>query len=310
MERVPAVTAAVSAGRVSTDHVDLLARAAGRAPGRYADDEAMLIGHCTTLRFADAERVVTYWLHHAAHDDTPADAGEGSGASVSETIDGTVIVDATLTGLDAHVFVDELRRLTTAQRLADVGIGVVRTARQHRAAALIEMAARSASTPAGARSPRPLFTVLIGDDTFRHLCETSAGRVISPGVLVPYLDTAAMEVVLFDDAATVISVSPRRSFTGALRRAIEVRDRHCQHPSGCDIPAERCDVDHIVPWTDGGRTDQFNGRLECPAHNRHRDLHDAPAEPPPTARGLTYLDHVRARLRWKLLDDPPDDLTA
>lgn len=224
---------------------------------------------------------------------------------MSETIDDTVIVDATLTGLDAHVFVDELRRLTTAQRHADTANGVVRTARQCRAAALIEMAARSASTPAAARPPRPLFTVLIGDDTFRHLCETSTGRVISPGVLVPYLDTAAMEVVLFDDAATVISVSHRRSFTGALRRAIEVRDRHCQHQGGCDIPAERCDVDHIVRWTDGGRTDQFNGRLECPAHNRHRDLHDAPAEQPPTARGLTYLDHVRARLRWRLLHDLP-----
>jgi len=91
MERVPAVTAAVGAGRVSTDHVDLLARAAGRAPERYAEDEAMLVEHCSTLRFADAERVVTYWLHHSAPDETPADAGEGSGASVSETMDGTVI---------------------------------------------------------------------------------------------------------------------------------------------------------------------------------------------------------------------------
>jgi hypothetical protein len=84
-----------------------------------------------------------------------------------------------------------------------------------------------------------------------------------------------MEVVLFDGPATVLSVSRRRSFTGALRRAIEVRDRHCQHPAGCDVPVDRCDVDHVVPWIAGGRTDQFNGRLECRAHNRHADLHDA-----------------------------------
>ena len=79
-------------------------------------------------------------------------------------------------------------------------------------------------------------------------------------------------------------------------------------PSGCDVPAERCDVDHIVPWTDGGRTDQFNGRLECPAHNRHRDLHDTDGVPPPPPRGIAYLDHVRARLRWQLHLEPPDDL--
>jgi hypothetical protein len=220
-----------------------------------------------------------------------------------------VIVDATLSGLGAEIFSGELRRLTTAQRHADTAAGIVRTARQRRAAALIEMATRSASTPAGARRPRPLFTVLVGEDSFRQLCETSAGRVLTSGTLIPHLANAELEVVLFDDAATVISVSRRRTFTGALRRAIEVRDRHCRHPSGCDTPAERCDVDHIIPWTGGGRTDQFNGRLECPAHNRHQHLHDTDNHPPPP-RGLSYLDHARARLRWELLHDPPDDLSA
>jgi len=312
MEQVPAVTAAVASGALSTDHVALLARAAGRAPQRYADDEAMLVEQCSTLRFADAERVVTYWLHHVDPDRTQRDATastERSAASVSQTIDGTVIVDATLTGLDAHVFVDELRRLSDAQRHTDTANGIVRTARQRRAAALIGMATRSASTPPGARRPRPLFSVLIGDNSFHDLCETATGHVITTDDLVPHLDTAAMEVIVFDDAATVISVSPRRSFTGALRRAIEVRDRHCQHPAGCDTPAPSCDIDHITAWTDGGRTDQFNGRLECPAHNRHRHLHDTTTNPPP-ARDITYLDHLRARLRWQLLHDPPDDLTA
>jgi 5-methylcytosine-specific restriction endonuclease McrA len=66
----------------------------------------------------------------------------------------------------------------------------------------------------------------------------------------------------------VVSVSHRRRFTGALRRAIEVRDRHCAHPSGCEVPAHLCDVDHIVPWSQGGATSQENGRLLCSTHNR------------------------------------------
>ena len=106
-----------------------------------------------------------------------------------------------------------------------------------------------------------------------------------------------LETVLFDGPDTVVSVSRKRAFTGALRRAIEVRDRHCQHPSGCDVPAERCDVDHIVPWPESQRTDQGNGRLECPTHNRHADRHDTDAVPRPVLF-LTGLDAVRARARW------------
>jgi hypothetical protein len=153
-ERVAAVTAVIEVGSVSADQVDLLAKAQRTAPERYAADEEMLIEQCATLRFADAERLVAYSLQHVDPDgaqNAAIHSAIAAEASVSETIDETVVVDATLTGLDRHVFVDALRRLTDAQRLADAADGVVRTARQRRAAALVEMATRSASTPAGAR---------------------------------------------------------------------------------------------------------------------------------------------------------------
>ena len=63
----------------------------------------------------------------------------------------------------------------------------------------------------------------------------------------------------------------RRFFTGALRRAIEVRDRQCTHPSGCDVPAEECEIDHIQPYSRGGLTTQANGRCRCSVHNRQRN---------------------------------------
>ena len=68
----------------------------------------------------------------------------------------------------------------------------------------------------------------------------------------------------------------------ATRRAIEVRDRHCQHPSGCDVPAERCQIDHIVPYGEGGLTIQDNGRCYCATHNRQRERRrDHDERPPP-----------------------------
>ncbi len=165
------------------------------------------------------------------------------------------------------------------------------------------MAQRSATSPAGGRPPRPLFTVLVGDTAFTELCELANGTIITPRQLVPWLGAAELETILFDGPSTVVSVSQRAHASPARSgRAVEVRDRHCQHPAGCDIPANRCDVDHIVPHSSGGQTSQFNGRLECPPHNRHHDLHDHNADPRPT-RPITRLDELRARIRWRVIHD-------
>ncbi|MDA8148855.1 MAG: HNH endonuclease signature motif containing protein, partial [Actinomycetota bacterium] len=59
-------------------------------------------------------------------------------------------------------------------------------------------------------------------------------------------------------------------------RAIEVRDRTCSHPT-CEVPAERCQVDHILPWSAGGATTQENGRLLCGFHNRLRNERPRPS---------------------------------
>ena len=105
----------------------------------------------------------------------------------------------------------------------------------------------------------------------------------------------------------MLSVSNKRSFTGALRRAIEARDRHCRHPSGCDAPAVRCDVDHIVPHADGGPTSQFNGRLECAVHNRNAARHDHGAVPR-RERPVTRLDELRAQIRLLPEDEWPQSM--
>jgi hypothetical protein len=171
----------------------------------------------------------------------------------STTLDGTVRLDGTLDAVDGAIVTGELARLERQLYLADDNAGVTRSHSERMAAALVEMAARSASTPAGAQRPKPLFTVLLGDDTVANLCELANGVVIAPGTLVPHLGAAELETILFDGPFTVIAASTARSFTGRLRRAIEVRDRHCQHPSGCDVHVDSCDVDHIVPTSRAAR---------------------------------------------------------
>jgi hypothetical protein len=53
----------------------------------------------------------------------------------------------------------------------------------------------------------------------------------------------------------------------ALRHLIEIRQRTCAAP-GCRRPAVRCDIDHTVPFDQGGRTCECNGGPLCRRHHR------------------------------------------
>ena len=246
-------------------------------------------------------RLIDYWCERVDADGCEDEAErrrEHTHLHVSTTLDGEVVVAGVLDPVSGAIITAELERLEHDLYLADQRDGVVRTASQRRAAAFVEMATRSGAMPADARRPKPRFTVLIGERTFERLCELSTGTVIAPGQLIPHLGTAEIESILFDGPSTVLTVSKRRTFTGALRRAIQVRDRRCGHRAGCDVRAERCDVDHIVPHVDDGPTSQFNGRLRCPPHQRHPHKRD-PGEPYPE-RSIHRLDALRALIRWRV----------
>ena len=89
---------------------------------------------------------------------------------------------------------------------------------------------------------------------------------------MPTLARCDIERIWFDGADNPITTSPKRTFTGAIRKAIQIRDQRCTHPSGCDAPAEHCDIDHINEHTNGGPTSLDNGRAHCPRHNRNPNL--------------------------------------
>ena len=98
---------------------------------------------------------------------------------------------------------------------------------------------------------------------------------MTPGSLVPWLTEADIERVVFDGPDRVKNVGVRRRFfTGATRRAVEVRDREC-YSEFCDSPAEDCEIDHVEPHSHGGLTVDENGQPACGYHNRRR------TQPPP-----------------------------
>ncbi|MCU1377546.1 MAG: hypothetical protein JWN29_529, partial [Acidimicrobiales bacterium] len=125
--------------------------------------------------------------------------------------------------------------------------------------------------PADGRRPPPLFSVLVGYETFAgRVCELARGTVITAGSLVPWLHEAYIERIVFDGPSRVIDVGvTRRLFEGATRRAVEVLHGECFHDT-CETPAEDCEIDHELPWSLGGPTTQDNGRPACGFHNRQR----------------------------------------
>jgi hypothetical protein len=287
---MPDTEASLAAGTISPDHVELLGRAnSGERRALFADHEEMLVEQCQRLRFADAYRAVEYWTQRADAQAAEREGEQKANAaelSAATALDGMVHLHGLLDPIGGAAFLNELERLEREQYLADHHAGTERSGGQRRAAALVEMAHRSRTAAPGGLRPRPLITLLVGYETFAgRICELAEGIVVAPGQIVPYLADADIERVVFDGPNRVISVSRRRRFTGALRRAIEVRDRHCQHPSGCDVRAAKCDVDHTVPYSEGGITSQDGGKLGCWTHNRIPARRNRQPKPPSPAGG-------------------------
>jgi hypothetical protein len=246
----------------------------------------MLCGWARTLRFGQFRRVLAYWESradpdgseesakdkHARRDAYLAQSFEGMflGRMVLDPMSGTILKE-TWSAIEDEFFQADWAEAKAALGRDPLLTELPRTPAQRRADALVEMAIRARTAPPGGRRPAPLFSVLVDWPTLAgRICELASGLPITPGTLLPWLDQAYLERAVWGPEGRIEVSRTARFFTGATRRAIELRDRQCTHPF-CDRPADECEVDHIVPWEAGGETTQENGRLRCGVHNRMRN---------------------------------------
>jgi Domain of unknown function (DUF222)/HNH endonuclease len=296
LRQLPQCAEAWREGRIGSDQAKALASARRhRTESSMQRDEEMLVSYAVGMGFEDFARALAYWKQLA--DPEGADEAEEArkarrDAYVEESISGMYLGQVTLDPISGAIVSDELKRLEedlfeadskeAAERLGRRATleELPRTSAQRRADALVEMAIRSASMPADATRPAPLFSVLVGYETMHgRICELENGPVVAPSALDPWIGSAYFERALFTLGGRVEVSTRARLFTGGTRRALELRDRRCTHPY-CDAPAEDCQGDHIDPYAEGGETTQENGRLLCGFHNRLRNQAERKRPPP------------------------------
>jgi len=260
----------------------------------YERDEEFLLNEAGQLDFAQFSRFLSYWESHANPDGSEQKAqdqrdrrdayleasfeGMWLGRLTLDPVSGAIVSEQ-LRSIEDELFFDDWSKAKEALGHDPKVEDLERTPNQRRADALVEMAVRAGSVPEGARRPAPLFSVLVG---YEQLCgpilELAQGQPLTPGSLLPWLEEADLERAVFSPEGRVECSVHARLFTGATRRAIELRDQQCQH-AYCEKRAKDCQVDHIVPFVAGGATRQDNGQLLCGFHNRLKTQRPPPGEP-------------------------------
>jgi Domain of unknown function (DUF222)/HNH endonuclease len=285
LSSLPVVAEAFMSGDIGAAHVDAFLKLKRPVTEEALKEaEGLLVDLARTMKFAEFSLALDYFEQQADQDgtDEAAEAKKAQrdvylypspngylGEMRFDTLGGAIVAN------EHKRLEDELFKADWAEAKARLGREprpdeLARTSPQRRADAMTEMAVRSASTPAGSRRPAPLFSVLVDYPTlYGRVAQLEDGSVVAPGSLLSWLDCATFERIVFAPNKRAECSITSRFFTGATRRVIEVRDRQCQHEF-CDICADECEIDHIVPWSEGGLTTQDNGQVLCRYHNRLR----------------------------------------
>lgn len=111
------------------------------------------------------------------------------------------------------------------------------------------------------------------DSLSKRKCTLSTGAPIHPIVALQALVSGHVRRVVLDSRSVITDLGARsRVFTGSARDAALLLSTYCEH-NGCTIRARHGQVDHMLEWSDGGRTDQSNAQARCGPHNRfkHRE---------------------------------------
>ncbi|WP_374021523.1 HNH endonuclease signature motif containing protein [Mycobacterium sp. HNNTM2301] len=184
---------------------------------------------------------------------------------------GMAWLTGSMVGADGHALDRRLDELARGVCAADP-----RNHRQRRADALGALAAGAqrlrcqCGTPgcaAAERTPSAVVIHVVAEQA------TVAGPGAVPGVLPGFEGLLPAEVIAeLAGSATLVPLAvpraaePRYTPSQRLADFVRCRDLTCRAP-GCDRPAVDCDLDHTVPYSQGGATHPSNLKCLCRQHH-------------------------------------------
>jgi hypothetical protein len=139
------------------------------------------------------------------------------------------------------------------------------------------------------------------------VCETGAGLPVPPASIRRALCDGLVTPVIVDATGVVLDAGRTvRRANRAQRRALRAMYRTCAM-AGCDVPFDRCEIHHVVPWELGGVTDLHSLIPVCSRH--HHVVHELGwrLDLSPD-RTLTVTDRGGSPLFVSYPDVPPDEL--
>lgn len=295
---MPAVREAVDEGRMTVEHVDVVARTAAgaSAPVRQAlataEGQSELLAMATRVDAGRFAKAAALWA--AALDRSALERGHQTQRArrflhLAETPDETRI-SGQLDAVAGHRL-----RLALEAVAGKPAPDDERSPEQRRADALETLAdAALGATAAGGVpvGPRASVSFVMREETWAALREErrggpgtdgAAARTAPPatfddGVALPPSEVARLlcdceltRVVVDADGQPMDLGRTTRLHTAGQRRAVTVRDGGCFWP-GCTTPTRWCEVHHLAWWDrDGGGTSVDDSALACSFH--HHELH-------------------------------------
>jgi hypothetical protein len=222
--------------------------------------------------------------------------------------DGICELGGSLFSTDAHALDQRLNALaatvcehdprTTAARRADA-LGAL-------AAGADRLGCRCARSDctAGKKPASPVtIHVIATHDTLNGTATTPAAEISADGLITPELLTELAKSAKLVPLVHPGYAPPEPGYTPstALADFVRARDLTCRFP-GCDAPAVHCELDHTVPYTQGGTTHAANIKCYCKLQRRQTPF-NGPASGSPFEQ-LTAGVAPRSRNRTGLSDPP------
>ena len=287
---LPHLAAAQRAGAVTTEQVQIVARAMQKLnrpdldPVAVAAVEQQLVKHAQELGSKDL-RLIADRIVAAVVPDGPDPVDEQlqqdrRHLELRQRRDGMWHLEGKLTntvGAELHAILDPLTRPRPTTVEIDgktVEIADERHYGQRVHDALEDACGRLlqlADRPATGGTPASVIVTVQLEDLLAKagIAETTDGSQLSTDQLLRIADQAEIWPTIIDRNGVPLALGrTRRIATRGQTMALIAREGGCSFP-GCDHPPQWCDRHHIIDWIDGGPTDLDNLTLLCRYHHTH-----------------------------------------